>query len=91
MTLPDERTRSLISTQRLLRDLLNAQDTPRVPKEIRKRAYWCLRHFPSAFDINLVACVDQTVFAQTPYEPYEEKSQVPVSRRKNPKPRKTKK
>lgn len=46
MTLPDERTRAVINTQDFLRRLLDPKQTPRIPKKIRKEAYWCLRHYP---------------------------------------------
>jgi len=47
MTLPDERFRSIQRTEEFLQDLLNPQKTPRIPKEIREQARWCLRHYPS--------------------------------------------
>jgi len=47
MTLPDERFRSVLRTEEFLQDLTNPQKTPRIPKEIREQARWCLRHFPS--------------------------------------------
>ena len=51
MTLPYERTRSVIQTENFLKKLLT---TPRVPKWIRDEARWCLRHYPSSchFDMN---------------------------------------
>lgn len=35
------------NTQRFLIDLLNPKVTPRVPKEIRDRAYQCLKNTPT--------------------------------------------
>jgi hypothetical protein len=55
MTLPIERSRSITNTKEFLLDLLNPEKTPRVPKEIRKRAYQLLKHFPGDFDINMAA------------------------------------
>jgi hypothetical protein len=49
MTLPDERLRALKNTQRFLLDLLDRKKTPRVPKSVRKQAYWCLRHYPADY------------------------------------------
>jgi hypothetical protein len=46
MTLPNERYRSIENTRNFLQDLLDPKKTPRVPKEVRTRAYWCLRHYP---------------------------------------------
>jgi hypothetical protein len=51
MTLPDERTRALQYGKQFLLDLLDPKKTPKVPKNIRRRAYACLRHWP--FDIHL--------------------------------------
>ncbi len=50
MTVPNERTRAVLYTKDFLRDLLDPKKTPRVPKEIRQRAYRCLRHYPAWFD-----------------------------------------
>lgn len=55
MTLPDERTRSIHNTREFLRSLLDPSKTPRVPKEVRKQAYWCLKHFPSDHDMEYAA------------------------------------
>jgi hypothetical protein len=52
MTLPDERYRSLIWTDRLLKDLCDPGKTPRVPKQIRARARDCLRHWPDTYYID---------------------------------------
>jgi hypothetical protein len=51
MTMPNERTRSIFAAKRFLLELLNSKETKRVPKEIRRRAYSVLRHFPSAVDL----------------------------------------
>lgn len=49
MTLPDERYNALQNTRNFLRDLLDPKQTPRVPREIRRQAYWCLKHYPDEF------------------------------------------
>jgi hypothetical protein len=51
MTLPDERYRAIRITETLLTDLCNSRATPRVPREIRKRAAQCLRHYPGHYDL----------------------------------------
>lgn len=51
MTIPLERTNAVLHTEQFLLDLLNPKVTPRVPREIRKRAHACLRHYPSKFDM----------------------------------------
>jgi hypothetical protein len=55
MTLPDERYRAVQKAREFLRDLLDPKKTPRIPKEIRKRAYWALKHFPSDLDMDYAA------------------------------------
>lgn len=52
MTLPDERYRAVVKTQEFLVEILN---TPRVPKAIKEQARWCLRHYPSAWDMRVAA------------------------------------
>jgi hypothetical protein len=58
MTLPDERYRSLVYTERFLMDLCDPTVTPRIPKSVRLRAASCLRHYPSSYHLDqLAACV----------------------------------
>ena len=52
MTLPDERYRAVVQTQKFLVEILN---TPRVPKTIKDRARSCLRHYPSDWDMQRAA------------------------------------
>jgi hypothetical protein len=52
MTLPDERYRAVVQTQKFLIEILN---TPRVPKAIKDRAKSCLRHYPSDWDMTRAA------------------------------------
>lgn len=61
MTLPDERYRAVIRTQELLVEILN---TPRVPKSIKEGAKYCLRHYPSAWDMKRAAENCPDVFAE---------------------------
>ena len=55
MTLPCERYLAIKRTENFLKDLMDPKKTPRVPKEIRKQAYYCLRHYPRRYDIDLLA------------------------------------
>lgn len=55
MTLPDERYRAVLNTRKFLVDLCNPKATPRIPKEIRQQANWCLRHYPSQWDLDQAA------------------------------------
>ena len=49
MTLPQERTRSIIKTRKFLADL--AFNLKRIPKDVREMAKGCLRHYPTDLDI----------------------------------------
>ena len=53
MTIASERTRAVNYTAEFLYDLLDPKRTPRVPREIRRRAAALLRHYPSRFDMEL--------------------------------------
>lgn len=52
MTLPDERYRAVVQTEKFLREILS---TPRVPKAVKDNARWCLRHYPSESDMQQAA------------------------------------
>lgn len=52
MTLPDERYRAVVETEKFLKEIIN---TPRVPKAIKDQARWCLRHYPSEWDMKQAA------------------------------------
>jgi hypothetical protein len=62
MTLPDERYRAVKAAESLLKDLLDPQKTPRVPKAIRARASGVLRHYPSTWDMDRAAHAVPEVF-----------------------------
>lgn len=53
MTVPDGRYRAIRHTEDFLFSLLDLKMTPRVPKEIRKRARSLLKHFPSEFYLGI--------------------------------------
>lgn len=55
MTLPYERSRAVVQTEKFLLDLVDPRKTPRVPKGIRQRAKWCLKHYPTEFEMELTA------------------------------------
>ena len=55
MTLPHERYNAVIRTEEFLKDLLDPKKTPRVPKKIRKQAYYCLRHYPGGYNLDVLA------------------------------------
>lgn len=51
MTIPEERYNALFHAREFLESLLDPKQTPKVPKHIRTKAYWVLRHYP--WDIHL--------------------------------------
>lgn len=54
MTTPAERLRAIVYARDFLLALLDPKQTPRVPKEIRIRAYDRLRHYPSKLEIEQI-------------------------------------
>ena len=46
MTLPDERYRAINRAREFLRDLMDPSKTKRIPKAIRREAYYVLKHYP---------------------------------------------
>ena len=62
MTMPRERRQAVIRTEKFLIDLMDPKTTARVPKEIRKKAAQCLRHYPTDFDMDNAAVQAPAVF-----------------------------
>lgn len=62
MTMPRERRQAVIRTGKFLVDLMDPKTTPRVPKEIRKKAAQCLRHYPTDFDMDYAAELAVSIF-----------------------------
>ena len=61
MTMPDERFRAVVKTREFLQEILT---TPRVPKNIKDSARWCLRHYPSDWDMQRTALQAPDVFQE---------------------------
>ena len=55
MTVPYERTRAVLNTEQFLLDLLDPKKTPRIPKDIRRRAGSLLKHYPSKFYMEVIS------------------------------------
>ena len=55
MTVPVERTRAVTTTRAFLWALLDPGKTPRVPREVRRWAARCTRHYPGNYDMHEVA------------------------------------
>lgn len=66
MTLPFERTRSVLYTKQFLEELLDPRKTPRVPRPLRGRAKALLRHYPMACDIHRASNWAADVFGPVP-------------------------
>ena len=52
MTLPNEWFISMRNNREFLFELLNPGKTPKIPKEVRRRASECLKHFPMKHEID---------------------------------------
>ena len=50
MSTYDEQKFALIRTKKFLFALLDPKQTPKVPREVRKKASQCLRHYPMVLD-----------------------------------------
>jgi hypothetical protein len=61
MTLPDERYRAVLQTEKFLRELLT---TPRIPKAVKDNARWCLRHYPSEYDMSKTCQTSPDIFQE---------------------------
>jgi hypothetical protein len=55
MTLPDERYRAVKWAGQFLLELSDPKKTPRIPKELRQRAWSILRHYPNKWDMDNVS------------------------------------
>ena len=64
MTMPNERRSAVERTEKFLIDLLNPKVTPRIPSEVRQRAYSCLRHFPREYDMERAAETSPQIFGE---------------------------
>jgi hypothetical protein len=61
MTLPDERYRAVVQTEKFLVEILS---TPRIPKAIKDRARGCLRHYPNEWEMKRAAVGAPDVFQE---------------------------
>ena len=60
MTVPIERTNAVNWAREFMYELIDPKKTPRVPKAVRQRALHLLRHYPSDFDMKLIADREDT-------------------------------
>lgn len=61
MTLPDERYRAVVQTEKFLEELLT---TPSIPRAVKEQARWCLRHYPNELDMKEAAKHTPYVFQE---------------------------
>jgi hypothetical protein len=64
MTLPVERKHAILNAEQFLRDLMDPKATPRVPLAVRQRAWRCLKHFPSKYDMEIASEQAPAVFGE---------------------------
>jgi len=64
MTLPVERKHAVLNAEQFLRDLMDPKATPRVPLAVRQRAWRCLKHFPSKYDMEMASEQAPDVFGE---------------------------
>jgi hypothetical protein len=62
MTLPIERSWAIRNTRHFLYELMDYDQWPKLPIELRKRARSLLKHFPTDLDIIQVAEDSEEVF-----------------------------
>ena len=55
MTMPNERRNAVNRTRIFLLDLMDPKKTPRIPKSIRRDAYYCLKHYPGEYHMLLAS------------------------------------
>jgi len=65
MTIPIERAWAIRNVEWFLKSLLDPKETPKVPKEIRKRAARLLKHYPSQFYIEQAQKLAPSVFGES--------------------------
>jgi hypothetical protein len=70
MTIPTERTRSVLSAREFLYALIDPQKTPRVPRPIRQHALRVLRHYPFVTDLQTSARECPSVWGKPDTEQY---------------------
>ena len=70
MTLPDERYRALKQSKKLLEELCDPGRTPRVPGLVRDRARGALRHFPTDWEIDIMADTCPDLLNKQPFSVY---------------------
>ena len=55
LSLPEEKYRSLLNMRLFMHALMDSKKTPRVPRCVRVEASYMLKHFPSIYEIEMLA------------------------------------
>jgi hypothetical protein len=66
MTIPFERARAIRQTEKFLKELMDSEKTPGVPKNIRDQAKHLLRHYPGLHDLKMIEQEWKSNFIQCP-------------------------
>ena len=64
MTMPNERFYAIRNTREFLVELMDPKKTPKVPKEIRLKAYYAIKHFPGEFHMEEARKLAPSVFGE---------------------------
>lgn len=61
MTMPDEMFNAIRNARHFMMALMDPKQTPKIPKDIRKRARDRLKHFPSEYEIKQLEQMHETM------------------------------
>jgi hypothetical protein len=64
MTMPYERTRSLVMAETLLRELLDSTKHPETTPQTKREIECVLRHYPQTYEINDLASLDPNTWSK---------------------------
>lgn len=68
--MPNERYRAIKQSKKLLEELCDPGRTPRVPSLVRDRARGALRHFPTDWEIDIMADNCPDMLDKKPFSVY---------------------
>lgn len=55
MTTAEEKVQALINARQFLSDLIDPKKYPKIPKYVRKEAYWRVKHYPADYELNEIS------------------------------------
>jgi hypothetical protein len=64
VTMPNERFYAIRNTREFLVELMDPKKTPKVPKEIRLKAYYAIKHFPGEYHMEEARKLAPSVFGE---------------------------